>query len=622
MVLDGGYGAWAVRLEQACVALLPEARWLQADVGGPVDAIRRMIASGIWGGPFADELHGVVLWIDGQLVGWGEHLSRLHSGLDDAAREADAAARLEAAGVVPSFDLPGVLAPWRHWPPASPLPTDWARTGSWGGSVVWVEPDGARQLAEGLRSAGEQLRGVQHRVTAALGAVGIDVPPFLATVIEGLDGVANEGVRRVTLLENVDRELAGAFRDLGTRLGFPGRLAPPPTFDPVDPLDSARVGLACPITAGPGNQTAQAKEADPVSVSTGNYLHQTVDVIVTGGPGGGVVFGRTYNSLGAASAGALGFGWSHTFETRLTVDPDRTTLRYGDGRVEHLPPGDARLRAVSGGAEFTTPTGTVWRFDTSGRLTEARDRSSNRWLLRYGEDGQLVGVDDPSARELRFESDDKGRIVALTDILGRAWRYEYDEAGDLVAATDPAGGRWVYGYDRGHHLVSVTDPDGGLVIENVYDRFGRVVAQADSAGARWSYRYEVDRTVATDPLGRQRIYGVDERFRTSFVTDAAGATTRFAWDDADRLVATVDGAGRSWRMGYDNNGNVIRVTGPDGSAVAYRYDDSQNLVAVEGVDGSELTLSYDAAGRPVRAVAPGGASTALTAIPATSGCPA
>ena len=229
MVLDGGYGAWAVRLEQACVALLPEARWLQADVGGPVDAIRRMIASGIWGGPFADELHGVVLWIDGQLVGWGEHLSRLHSGLDDAAREADAAARLEAAGVLPSFDLPGVLAPWRHWPPASPLPTDWARTGSWGGSVVWVEPDGARQLAEGLRSAGEQLRGVQHRVTAALGAVGIDVPPFLATVIEGLDEVADEGVRRVTLLENVDRELAGAFRDLATRLGFPGRLAPPLT---------------------------------------------------------------------------------------------------------------------------------------------------------------------------------------------------------------------------------------------------------------------------------------------------------------------------------------------------------------------------------------------------------
>src|SRR5581483_6377726 len=479
------------------------------DVGGPVDAIRRMVASGIWGGPFADELHGAVLWVDGQLVGWGEHLSRMHSALDEAAREADAAARLEAAGVVPSFDLPGALAPWHRWPPASPFPTGWARTGSWGGSVVWVEPGGARQLAEGLRSVAEQLRAVQQRVTAALDDLAIDAPPFLTAVTEGLDEVAGEVVQRVTLLENVDRELAGAFRDLAARLGFPGRLAPPPTFDPVDPLDSARAGLACPVTAGSGDQPAQAKEADPVSVSTGNYLHQMVDVVVSGGPGGGVVFSRTYNSLAAASAGALGFGWSHTFEAHLTGGPDRTTLRHGDGRVEHLLPSDVRVRITDDGAEFTTQTGTVWRFDPGGRLTEARDRSANRWLLRYGADGRLVGIDDPSGRELRLESDAAGRIVAVTDVLGRTWRYGYDPAGDLVAAADPAGGVWAYGYDRAHHLESVTDPDGGLVIRNAYDLFGRVVVQTDSAGARWSYRYGIWRTVATDPLGRQRIYGID-----------------------------------------------------------------------------------------------------------------
>lgn len=613
MVFDGGYGAWAMRLEQACVALLPDARWLQADVGGPLDAVRRMVASGIWGGPFADELHGAVCWLDGQLVAWGEHLGRLLTALDQAAREAEAAARLEVAGVVPSFDLPGALAPWQRWPAASPpLPVDWAGRGAWRGAVVWVEPDGARRLAEGIRSVAEQLRGAERRVISALSDVRIEAPPFLKAVSDGLDEVAGEIVHRVTLLENVDRELAGAFRDLANRLGFTGRLAPPPTFDPADPIDSARAGLACPVTAGPGNQPAQLKEADPVSVSTGNYLHQTLDVVISGGPGGGVRFGRTYNSLAAGRVGAFGFGWSHTFDVRLTPGADGATLRHGDGREEQLLPGDARVRTVDGAAEFTTSARAVWRFDATGSLAMATDRSSNRWLLRYDDVGHLASVEDPSGRELRFEADDGRRIVAVTDVLGRAWRYDYDEAGDLVAAVDPAGARWTYAYDSAHHLVSLTDPDGGLVVENTYDDSGRVIAQVDSAGARWSYRYQVVRTVVTDPLGRKRTYGVDERFRTSFVTDAAGDSTRFAWDESSRLVATTDATGRSWRAVYDDKGDVTRLSGPDGSAVVYRYDDQRNLVAVVGADGSQVTLEYDAASRPVRLVSPGGATTALT----------
>ncbi|HVW33677.1 MAG TPA: DUF6531 domain-containing protein, partial [Acidimicrobiia bacterium] len=277
-------------------------------------------------------------------------------------------------------------------------------------------------------------------MVTALGSVRIDAPLFLRTVTDGLGEVADEIVRRVTLLENVDRELAGAFRDLAAGLGFSGRLALPPMFDPVDPLDSARAGLACPVTAGPGNQSAQAKEADPVSVATGNYLHQTLDVVVSGGPGGGLAFGRSYNSLAPKSAGAFGLGWSHTFEVNLTVGPDGTTLRLGDGRQEHLPVGDRRLRALESGAEFTTPARTVWRFDADGRLMSAADRSSNHWLLRYDDDRHLAAVVDPSGRELHFEVDHMGRIGSVTDVIGRAWRYHYDDAGNLAAAVDPAGG--------------------------------------------------------------------------------------------------------------------------------------------------------------------------------------
>jgi hypothetical protein len=98
-----GYGLWAIRLEQACAALHLEARWLTADVGGPFEMVGRMAASDVWGGSFADQLRGAVRYLDGQVFAWGEHLGRLHSGLEQAAEEAAQAARMESVGDRPGF---------------------------------------------------------------------------------------------------------------------------------------------------------------------------------------------------------------------------------------------------------------------------------------------------------------------------------------------------------------------------------------------------------------------------------------------------------------------------------------------------------------------------------------
>lgn len=261
---EGGYGTWAVRLEQASATLWPEARWLMADVGGPLDVVVRMASSDTWGGPFADHLRAALRCIERDVAGWGEHLGRLHGALDCAGREAENAARLEAAGIVPSFDLPGALAPWRRWPTPSPgLPADWAAP-TQRGSVVWVFPDRARQLAEAIRQSADPLRATQRRVVAALAELTIDSPSFLQCAADGLDEIAAEIDRRVTLLEQVDAELAGAFRRLADRLGFPGSLAPPGTFDPVDPITSSQAGLPPPAAVGSGRQATQAVEADPV----------------------------------------------------------------------------------------------------------------------------------------------------------------------------------------------------------------------------------------------------------------------------------------------------------------------------------------------------------------------
>ncbi|HEY3240847.1 MAG TPA: DUF6531 domain-containing protein, partial [Acidimicrobiia bacterium] len=619
-VAEGGFGVWAVRLRQASQALHPEARWLAADVGGPLYAVGHMAASDVWGGPFADQLRGAIRYLDHQLTGWAEHLNRLHGALEQASWEAESAVRLEAAGVIPHFDVLGALAPWRRWPsPSPPLPVDWAAGGSRTVGLVWVYPDRARQLAEGLRTTAEQVRGARNRVANGLSPVGIDTPPFLEPVAAGLEDIADEIDRRVTLLEQVDRELAGAFRDLAAGLGFPGSLAPPKTFNPADPIGSSLAGLRAGADAGPGRQPAQVKEADPVSTSTGNYLYEAVD-LAQPARGTPTVFARTYNSLRAGTDGPLGFGWTHSLGTRLVADDGGITVVWGDGHEERHsvqeggafvpPPGvHDRLRRTGDGFELATRAGVVHPFAADGRLMAVTNRSGNISVLEYAE-GRLVRLVDASGVATSFEHDDAGRIATVAGVLDRRWAYAYSRAGDLVTVTDPEGGVTSYGYD-GHQLVSITDAEGRSVVRNVYDGVGRVVEQRDGAGGRWRYRYEEGRSVVTDPLGHTKAFRFDERYRTTAVTDASGATTRFSWDEASNLVAAEEATGRTFRFAYNPNGEVTVAEGPGSAPVRFEWDDEGNLTAVVSAEGHRAEFTWDNASRPVRLVSPAGIVTTI-----------
>lgn len=55
----------------------------------------------------------------------------------------------------------------------------------------------------------------------------------------------------------------------------------------------------------------------PINLTTGNMYHAQTDLSIPG-QRGGLAFVRTYNSQAAYSNhGALGYGWSHTYEMRL-----------------------------------------------------------------------------------------------------------------------------------------------------------------------------------------------------------------------------------------------------------------------------------------------------------------
>lgn len=329
----------------------------------------------------------------------------MRAGLEQAAREAENAVRLEAAAIVPSFDVFSAVAPRKRWPqPPPPLRFDWASTAGPGSvGVVWVDPGRARQLADGMRTTAGQLRAVRNRVATALSQIGIDTPQFLEPIATSLEDIGDEIDRRVTLLEQVDRELAGAFRQLAEGLGLPG-LSPPQAFDPADPLESTLAALRAGPEAGPGQQPTQAKEADPVSTSTGNYFYEAVDLVQ---PAKGIptVFTRTYNSLQASTDGPLGFGWSHSLGVHLLVEPTEVTLVRADGHHQRytldgdrfIPPPGARDRMVriESGFELRSKAGVVHHFNEDGGLQTVVDPSGNIAVFEEA-NARLTRVRNPS----------------------------------------------------------------------------------------------------------------------------------------------------------------------------------------------------------------------------------
>lgn len=466
-----------------------------------------------------------------------------------------------------------------------------------------------------LRVAGEELRAGRRRLAASLAPVLIDAPVGLDLVANAADEIAAEVVRRVEALEEADRRTAGTFATVGEQLGFPGSLAPPADFDPAELRTLEQAGA----TTGPGRQPTQATEADPVSVATGNYLHEMIDVAL---PGRGLptVFSRTYNSFRAAVDGPLGFGWSTNLGVLLRFEADAVVVCAADGREERharavrgelsAPPGSSgRLRVDGDGFLFRAGDGAVWRFNGAGRLVGLADLSGNETVLKRDRQGRLQQVTDPAGRVTSFETDPAGRITALVDCLGGRVEYTYDDRGDLAGVTDAVGGRWSYAYDDAHLLTAVTDPEGRLVVTNAYDDAGRVVEQHDGGGNRWTYAYLPGRTIVIDPLGQKTTYEHDARFRTTAVADPLGATTHFSWDEADHLAAVLDPAGGRISLAYDDRGRLAEVRGPGAAPVGFEWDAADNLVAVGSADGHRAVFAYDQASRPIRLVSPAGVET-------------
>jgi RHS repeat-associated protein len=372
--------------------------------------------------------------------------------------------------------------------------------------------------------------------------------------------------------------------------------------------------------SSPSSRYAVRGGADPVDLATGSYMLQNQDIAV---PARGLPseFTRTYHSAAAGVEGPLGFGWMHSYNMFVFLDPEGAlVVRMPDGRLDKYvdngtgmfepPPGIYNHLALNPDGTFTLTTKQrdTYEFDASGRLMTLSDRNGNTTLLGYT-GTLLTSVAAPDGRLLVFDYDAEDRISAATDPLGRTTSYAYDANGDLVSVTDPLGGLTTFAYDAEHRITSITDPRGNKIINNTYDDEGRVIQQVDAAGGVTTLAYTAGETVETDPLGRIRRYGFDSELRISSVVDPLGGTVAYGYDASSNLTSFTDELGNVTRFFYDARGNVITVIDPLGHSQDFAYDVADNQVrAIESM-GNTTRFVYDAAGNLTRVIDPLGGVT-------------
>ena len=340
--------------------------------------------------------------------------------------------------------------------------------------------------------------------------------------------------------------------------------------------------------------------ADSVRIINGNAIEARTDIVFPSPNSFELKFAAVYNSRSHA-AGALGFGWHHTYSPVLVPHVSflgRDYLKIVDetGRGVYFREESTglyrgafnektRLERLTGGYVWRRLDGSLYGFSADGRLDWIEDEVGNRLDLAYDSGGRLATVtDSASGRTLSFSTTGDGLIGAV--------------AGPVTGSVPD--GVWVrFGYDEGRNLTRVDYADGSGIDYAYSDANdpNNLTAKRNRAGHlihSWTY---------------------DDQDRcTSFFSREGKSVTIAYPDDAHAEVTDAYGVLRRYAMGHvDGRRRLSAMEGPAlapysrHNAIRWEYDGLLNLTQVEYGGGSiHLFPEHDARGNPTLIVSAAG----------------
>lgn len=378
---------------------------------------------------------------------------------------------------------------------------------------------------------------------------------------------------------------------------------------------------------GNPTQTNGTNCSDPVTVSNGNMYQQQVDLFASS-RGPAILIQRTYNSLAAAQNGPFGYGWTYNYLVSLKDHQTSVTYTNSSGGVFTFeltngvyvsPPGlDLTLTKSAQGFTLKTKHGTVWQFNSSGRLQSITDRNQNATTLTYNSSNELAAIADALGRTVTFTYNSSGRILSIADFAGRKVTYTYDAQGDLATATDPVGNVTTYAYYTAspftHLLQTVTKPLGNSTSFEYFAN-GQAARVSDSAGRnmRFFYLPLANETMFVDPRGYTTTFYYNSLGNVTRLVKADGNYVNYTYTADAQMAAFTDEDGYTSQLGYDSLGNPTSITDALGKVTTLTYDPTfSQVTSIKNALGATIQYQYDAHGNLTGVTEPLGISVHFT----------
>jgi YD repeat-containing protein len=359
---------------------------------------------------------------------------------------------------------------------------------------------------------------------------------------------------------------------------------------------------------------------DPVTSDDGELFFVEPEDLALRGPLD-VVFERYYASRLASegnNAGALGPGWLHTYDWRLTDSGSAAEIATPTGRVIRFELDfatqtwqlavfeDEPYQLVNSGPNRVLGdprTGATYTFDAIGRLTAIADGKGNTLALTYS-GSDLTQVSDGLGRVLTF-THSGGRMASVSDGT-RTVSFGYT-GGVLTSVVDAMGNSTSYAYDpavAGDALLTArTLPEGNTPWTQSYDASERVNSQSDAFANKTALAFGATTTV-TDPLGEAQVHTHSADSALTRLRDEGGTSATMTYDAENRRTSVTDrlGAKTSWTI-HAPSGLPATITEADGTKTTLGYTARTaggltfyDLTSAAYADGTSESYARDAQG--------------------------
>lgn len=311
---------------------------------------------------------------------------------------------------------------------------------------------------------------------------------------------------------------------------------------------------------------------DPVDTLTGAVTDRKLEFRLIGPLELG--WWRYYDSSQCHRSLALGWGHTHVFDRRLTLDERGVTYEEPVGRSCKFPhPMSDGERVALHGLTLRRLPGGRYRLERHGEpameFDFQRAQSSAR-LTRLVED----------VHQIRFLYDDSG-LIKIVDSMQRCISV-HESQGRLISltldATADSAARLLihYSYDAAGNLVRTRNA-AGHGYEFVYDDNNRMRRRIGRKGFTFQYKYD-DRGRCIRSMGDDRLYGVALDYqvpgRMTKVTRPDGGVWTYMFDDQGALAKIIDPLGSTQRFVRDTSGRIVMEYDANNNATRTFYDES------------------------------------------------